>query len=130
AWLATGVDLPAAAAAVAAGERPDLTPTRRCTAAVRFLYPDADCVFEEVRVDPERLPDGGWEVRPVARAGQSPRRPRASVVGGRYAAVVAVGTGPGDCQRALDTVGPAVRLVSRADAGRADAGRAADLVRR
>ncbi|MFF0629908.1 acetyl-CoA carboxylase biotin carboxylase subunit family protein [Streptomyces sp. NPDC004296] len=37
--LATGVSLPAAAATIAAGQRPDLTPHRRRAAAAQVLYP-------------------------------------------------------------------------------------------
>ncbi|MFE1836454.1 ATP-grasp domain-containing protein [Streptomyces sviceus] len=37
--LATGVDLARAAADIACGRTPDLTPTRRQAAAIRFIYP-------------------------------------------------------------------------------------------
>ncbi|NUS10380.1 MAG: ATP-grasp domain-containing protein [Streptomyces sp.] len=37
--LATGVDLARAAADIACGRTPDLTPTRRRAAAIRFIYP-------------------------------------------------------------------------------------------
>ncbi|AZP23309.1 ATP-grasp domain-containing protein [Streptomyces aquilus] len=37
--LATGVDLASAAADIACGRTPDLTPTRRQAAAIRFIYP-------------------------------------------------------------------------------------------
>lgn len=37
--LATGIDLPRAAADVAAGRSPDLTPTRNSAAAITILYP-------------------------------------------------------------------------------------------
>ncbi|MGX9883892.1 ATP-binding protein [Streptomyces sp. NPDC002276] len=39
--LATGIDLPAATAALATGTRPNLTPTRRRAAAAYFLHPAA-----------------------------------------------------------------------------------------
>ncbi|MFJ2231236.1 ATP-grasp domain-containing protein [Streptomyces halstedii] len=39
--LATGIDLPRAAADLACGRAPDLTPTRRGAAGIRMLYPDA-----------------------------------------------------------------------------------------
>ncbi|WP_232485662.1 ATP-grasp domain-containing protein [Streptomyces fildesensis] len=38
--LATGIDLPKAAADLACGLAPDLTPTRRGAAGIRMLYPD------------------------------------------------------------------------------------------
>ncbi|WP_405893357.1 ATP-grasp domain-containing protein [Streptomyces sp. NBC_01527] len=39
--LATGIDLPKAAADLACGRAPDLTPTRSGAAGIRMLYPDA-----------------------------------------------------------------------------------------
>ncbi|MEU9224327.1 ATP-grasp domain-containing protein [Streptomyces massasporeus] len=39
--LATGIDLPKAAADLACGRAPDLTPTRSAAAGIRMLYPDA-----------------------------------------------------------------------------------------
>ncbi|MEU3028058.1 ATP-grasp domain-containing protein [Streptomyces incarnatus] len=39
--LATGIDLPRAAADIACGRAPDLTPTRSAAAGIRMLYPDA-----------------------------------------------------------------------------------------
>ncbi|TXS80653.1 ATP-grasp domain-containing protein [Streptomyces sp. me109] len=38
--LATGIDLPRAAADIACGRAPDLTPTRSSSAAIQLLYPD------------------------------------------------------------------------------------------
>ncbi|MGW4345295.1 ATP-grasp domain-containing protein [Streptomyces sp. NPDC004690] len=38
--LATGIDLPRAAADIACGRAPDLTPTRSSAAAIQMLYPD------------------------------------------------------------------------------------------
>lgn len=38
--LATGIDLPRAAADIACGRAPDLTPTRSSAAAIQLLYPD------------------------------------------------------------------------------------------
>lgn len=111
--LATGVDLPVAAASVAAGLPPDLTATRRCTAAVRFLYPEHDTVFARLVVDADKLPEGIWEVLPVARAGQTLRRPPAAFVHGRYAAAIALGTDPDQCQRSLDGVELAVQPSGR-----------------
>ncbi|MFD7997096.1 ATP-grasp domain-containing protein [Streptomyces mexicanus] len=39
--LATGIDLPRAAADIACGRAPDLTPTRSSAAAIQLLYPDS-----------------------------------------------------------------------------------------
>lgn len=46
--LALGVDLPAAAADVALGRTPQITPRRSGAAAVRFFYPDEDLRVDQV----------------------------------------------------------------------------------
>ncbi|MFJ8676299.1 acetyl-CoA carboxylase biotin carboxylase subunit family protein [Streptomyces sp. NPDC093589] len=43
--LATGIDLPKAAADLACGRAPDLTPTRRGSAGIRMIYPDASGIL-------------------------------------------------------------------------------------
>ncbi|MEU6331563.1 ATP-grasp domain-containing protein [Streptomyces sp. NPDC047049] len=50
--LATGVDLPRAAAAIAAGREPDLRPTERRSAAIGMLYPPGDGVVTTRRLLP------------------------------------------------------------------------------
>lgn len=45
--LATGIDLPKAAADLACGTAPDLTPTRRGAAGIRMLYPAASGTITE-----------------------------------------------------------------------------------
>ncbi|MFD8117853.1 ATP-grasp domain-containing protein [Streptomyces microflavus] len=49
--LATGVDLPRAAADVACGLAPDLTPTRSRAAAIRLVYPAYSGTLTERRLD-------------------------------------------------------------------------------
>ncbi|WP_327417576.1 ATP-grasp domain-containing protein [Streptomyces sp. NBC_01233] len=49
--LATGIDLPRAAADLALGIAPDLTPTRRQAAAVRLLYPEVSGTVIERGID-------------------------------------------------------------------------------
>ncbi|OKI09391.1 carboxylase [Streptomyces sp. CB02923] len=49
--LATGIDLPKAAAALACGHSPDLTPTRRGAAGIRLLYPAASGTLTERQVN-------------------------------------------------------------------------------
>ncbi|MFF8727622.1 hypothetical protein ACF073_14175 [Streptomyces sp. NPDC015171] len=49
---ATGVDLAQAAAALATGGVPDLTPTRQRAAAVQFAYPAASGRLTELHLDP------------------------------------------------------------------------------
>ncbi|UVS80445.1 acetyl-CoA carboxylase biotin carboxylase subunit family protein [Actinokineospora sp. UTMC 2448] len=78
--LATGIDPGEVLVDVAAGNRPDVTPSRAGVAGIRFGYPDTDCVVHAVRVpesgpglvtaaamvDPGttlRLPPGGYIAR-------------------------------------------------------------------
>ncbi|MGW3009635.1 ATP-grasp domain-containing protein [Streptomyces sp. NPDC001219] len=49
--LATGVDLARAAADVACGQTPDLTPTRSQAAAIRLIYPAYSGILAERRLD-------------------------------------------------------------------------------
>ncbi|MFD5256873.1 ATP-grasp domain-containing protein [Streptomyces bobili] len=56
--LATGVDLARAAADIACGRTPDLTPTRRQGAAIRFIYPAYSGTLTARRM---REPVGGVE---------------------------------------------------------------------
>lgn len=58
--LATGIDLPRAAADLALGVQPDLTPTRRQAAAVALLYPEVSGTLVERGIDPEFFDDTDW----------------------------------------------------------------------
>jgi biotin carboxylase len=56
--LATGIDLPRAAADIACGRAPDVTPTRSSAAAIQLLYPDTSGTLLRLGfdgVDPEWL---------------------------------------------------------------------------
>ncbi|MGH2943868.1 MAG: ATP-grasp domain-containing protein, partial [Solirubrobacteraceae bacterium] len=77
---ATGIDPGEVLFAVATGKRPDITPTRRAVAGIRFGYPARDCVVRSVAVPGDapglviaapmvepgaelRLPPGGYIAR-------------------------------------------------------------------
>ncbi|GGR03690.1 ATP-grasp domain-containing protein [Kitasatospora griseola] len=62
--LATGIDLAAAAADIALGREPDLTPTRSAAAGVRFLYPATSGTVRTARPRPE-LGNPAWLERLV-----------------------------------------------------------------
>ncbi|MFE2726289.1 ATP-grasp domain-containing protein [Kitasatospora sp. NPDC059327] len=62
--LATGIDLAAAAADIALGREPDLTPTRAASAGVRFLYPATSGTVRTARPRPE-LGNPAWLERLV-----------------------------------------------------------------
>lgn len=111
--LATGVDLAVAAGRLAVGGTPDLTPTRRWTAAIRFYYPPHDMVLEDVRLDSGRLPPGIWEVKPLAGPGSRLRLPPRAFMSGRLAAGFALGADEAACQRSLDELGGLLRVRGR-----------------
>ncbi|MEV5843677.1 ATP-grasp domain-containing protein [Streptomyces sp. NPDC051985] len=54
--LATGIDLPRAAADIACDRAPDLTPTRSSAAAIRLLYPDTSGTLDRLAYEGDRAP--------------------------------------------------------------------------
>jgi len=77
---ATGIDPGEVLVDIATGQRPDITPTRRAAAGIRFGYPEQDCVVRSISVPTEapgmvtaarmvepgttlRLPPGGYIAR-------------------------------------------------------------------
>jgi biotin carboxylase len=103
--LATGIDLAVAAARLAVGEVPDITPLRNCTAAVRYYYPPHDMVLDELRLETRLLPPGIWEVTLLAEPGRTLLLPPRSFVRGRLAAGFALGPDEASCQESLDSLG-------------------------
>ncbi|GGO60763.1 ATP-grasp domain-containing protein [Nonomuraea cavernae] len=88
--LATGVDPAVAAARAAVGLPPDTTPRHRRFAAVRFLYPEADCEVLDLTVHEDR--QGPTVHRSSATVGPGTRLelpPRGYL--SRYGNVIAVG---------------------------------------
>lgn len=91
--LATGTDPAVAAAHVAAGLTPPTAPRFRKVAGIRFLYPDGDCVADDLTVRTDRF--GPTIHAAVATAGSGSRLalpPRAYL--NRYGYVIAVGDDP------------------------------------
>ncbi|MEU3525161.1 ATP-grasp domain-containing protein [Streptomyces sp. NPDC038707] len=87
--LATGVDIAMAAADVAAGRRPETTPTRRRAAAITFLYPERDTEIESVTVHEDRLTPEIHSAEPMADPGAVLRLPPRGYIS-RYARVIAL----------------------------------------
>lgn len=52
--LATGIDLPRAAADIACDRAPDLTPTRASAAAIRLIYPDTSGTLDRLAYEGDR----------------------------------------------------------------------------
>lgn len=88
--LSSGVDQVAAAAAVAMGRTPDLTPTHSVMARVEFVYPDEDCVVDNIDVEAARAVPGVVDVIPLAAPGDVVRLPPRAVLG-RFAAILTTG---------------------------------------
>lgn len=99
--LATGVDLPLAAARIAFEETPDITPTRALSAEVRFLYPAYDGAVDRVVLpSPEDIEDLAEAVALVEPGDELLLPPRGLTP--RSAALVAVSDTPAGTRRALD----------------------------
>lgn len=101
AYLATGVDMAAAAAAVACGQAPLLQPTRQRAAAVRFLYPAHDGLVRRLELaqaddPPPWLDQCAW----VARAGDTVRLPPRGFLA-RLALLVVTGDSAAQCAERL-----------------------------
>ncbi|OII66954.1 carboxylase [Streptomyces sp. CC77] len=58
--LATGIDLPKAAAGLACGRTPDLTPTRHETAGIRMLYPATSGTLTQRHINQEFAARTPW----------------------------------------------------------------------
>ncbi|WP_030407290.1 ATP-grasp domain-containing protein [Streptomyces albus] len=108
--LALGTDAALAAARLACGGPPDIRPGRHRAAAVRFLYPEADCLARTVRIDARALPASVVEAAPIALPGQEVRLPPRGHVSGRYALITAVAGTPDACRAELEKAAQAVRL--------------------
>jgi biotin carboxylase len=102
---ATGVNLPQALAALAVGEKPDLTPTRSEAAAIRFLYPEHTGHIQ--RLDAHRpVHDQLWLERLVwtRNLGTQVIAPPRTSIDHRLAHWVVTGPTAADCTKRLDMV--------------------------
>ncbi|MFJ8673248.1 ATP-grasp domain-containing protein [Streptomyces sp. NPDC093589] len=106
--LATGVDPVAAAADIALGRAPQLTPDRDRCAEVRFVYPDSDGTVRSLDLTAAAAEPGIVEAVPLAAPGTRLLLPPRGIVP-RLAALVAVGDTPEDCAATLDGAERAVR---------------------
>ncbi|WP_047243058.1 ATP-grasp domain-containing protein [Chromobacterium subtsugae] len=105
--ISSGIRAGAVAVAVACGRAPDVARTRQRTAAVRFLYPDGDCVVQALAVDRDALPENVDDVCLLVEPGHTLYFPRVS---GRYAFLTAYGDSEAACKAALDQAAAAVRF--------------------
>jgi len=96
--IATGIDSGEVLFDVATGQRPDITPTRRSVAGIRFGLPAADCVVRSVTV-PSALP-GLVTASPMVEPGTTLRLPPGGYLA-RHSFVVCEATDVTTCRRLL-----------------------------
>lgn len=108
--LATGVDMSAGAADVAAGAAPDLEPTLARAAAVRLLYPPADARVRSLGMAPEAL-EHPWLDRVfwIAAAGDELRLPPRGFMS-RLGCIVVTGDDGAACRDRLAQVEALARI--------------------
>ncbi|GAA1987133.1 ATP-grasp domain-containing protein [Kitasatospora viridis] len=106
--LATGIDPGLAAASVACGLAPDLTPSRQRVSGVRFFYvEEEDTTLGEVAFDGE-LPAAIDRSVVVAAPGAVVSPPPKGTVWGRIAFATVAADSVDACRRALDEAGAAL----------------------
>ncbi len=111
---ASGIDPGLAAAAVAVGDAPPVTPTRDLYGGVRFCYTDQDhAVIESVAFDEAALPAAVDLAVPLAKPGDLVARPPEGIVSGRIAFITVLASSLDECRAALDTAQAALRVRTR-----------------
>ncbi|MYW46721.1 hypothetical protein [Streptomyces sp. SID161] len=99
---ATGVDLAGAAAALATGRHPDVTPTRQRAAAVQFAYPAATGRLTHLRLDPAAADEPAAERMVLTRRTGDPVTAAAHAdPADRLAHWVATGEDAAECEETL-----------------------------
>ncbi|MGD0067546.1 MAG: ATP-grasp domain-containing protein [Streptosporangiaceae bacterium] len=111
--LATGIDPGLVTACAACGLSPDLTPSRRRVAGIRFFYVQHDdTTIASIRFDPGRLPASVERAVTVVRPGVSVSPPPKGITYGRIAFAIVVGDSIEDCRASLDAAGDALEVSS------------------
>jgi biotin carboxylase len=111
--LTTGVDPGLAAAAVACGLEPDVTPTRSRVAGIRFFYVDRDdTTVAAVSFDATAMPPAIDRATVVVRPGAVVSPPPKGTVWGRIAYATAVADSAEECRHALDEAQAALFVTS------------------
>ncbi|MFJ2031736.1 acetyl-CoA carboxylase biotin carboxylase subunit family protein [Streptosporangium sp. NPDC087985] len=101
--LTTGIDPGLAAAAVACGRTPEVTPSRGLVAGVRFFYVDEDdTTIESIEFDETGLPAAVDRAVPVVTPGATVSPPPKGTLWGRIAYATAVSPTVDECHAALD----------------------------
>ncbi|MBB5869045.1 biotin carboxylase [Allocatelliglobosispora scoriae] len=107
---ANGIDPGLAAAAVACGHAPAMTPDRSLCGGVRFFYVDTDdTVLTSIRFVEEDLPAATDLLVPLMKAGDTTSPPPKGTLWGRIAYATAVADSVEECRAALDHAQAALR---------------------
>jgi len=104
---ATGIDPGEVLVDVATGQRPDITPTRRGAAGIRFGYPERDCLVRSVEV-PTGAP-GLLTAAPMVEPGTTLRLPPGGYIA-RHSFVVCEADDPATCLARLDAASALVTV--------------------
>jgi biotin carboxylase len=99
--LASGIDPAHVAVDVAAGERPDLTPTRQRCVGIRFCYPPQDGRVRSVELPDPSTVDGLLEAEAMVVPGTVMNLPPKAYIA-RYAYLIATGDDRAGCDAVLD----------------------------
>ncbi|WP_242535801.1 ATP-grasp domain-containing protein [Streptomyces albidoflavus] len=116
--LATGIDLPRAAADLACGQAPDLTPTRSAAAGIRMLYPDTSGTLAARHVDQTFAAHTPWlqRVQWTREIGDPILLPPdGDVFTARTGFFIVTGCTTAEVTDRLDTAGDEITVTTRAD---------------
>ncbi|MEU6612018.1 ATP-grasp domain-containing protein [Streptomyces shenzhenensis] len=115
--LATGIDLPKAAADVACGRAPDLTPTRHGAAGIRMLYPAASGTLTERGINEPFAAHSPWlrRVQWIRQAGDRlVLPPDGDLFTARAGFYIVTGRDTDEVNERLDTVADEITLTTQA----------------
>ncbi|WP_371565177.1 ATP-grasp domain-containing protein [Streptomyces canus] len=116
--LATGIDLPRAAADLACGRAPDLTPTRSGAAGIRMLYPDASGTLTARHINQPFAAHTPWlrQVQWIREIGdQLVLPPDGDLFTARAGFYIVTGRTTAEVTERLDTAADEITVTTRAD---------------
>lgn len=117
--LATGIDLPRAAAAIACGQTPDLTPTRHAAAGIRMLYPDTSGTLTERHITTPFAAHTPWlhQVQWLHEVGDPIRLPAqgGDLFTARVGFFIVTGRTTAEVTERLDTAADEITVTTRSD---------------
>ncbi|MEV0577157.1 ATP-grasp domain-containing protein [Streptomyces sp. NPDC050392] len=116
--LATGIDLPKAAADLACGRAPDITPTRRGAAGIRMLYPDASGTLTQRQINTPFAAHTPWlrQVQWIREIGeQLLLPPDGDLFTARAGFYIVTGRNTAEVIERLDTAADEITVTTRAD---------------